>query len=128
MTGDTIKLRPLCVGYLRRLPGSDPEEEPRLIAELCAFAEREGFTPELVFVERHWSRTLALHALIAYCTSRDIRHVIVPTSEHLNQLLPLADISKEELAKDIGGQVWIVAPTEEESSCPPTDARNGGSS
>jgi hypothetical protein len=117
---------PLCVGYLRRLPGTEPKEEPRLIAEVCAFAEREGFTPELVFVERHWARTLALHALIAYCTQHDIRNVIVPTAEHLNQLLPLADISKEELAKDIGGQVWIVAPEEEEQSCPPRSVRNGG--
>ncbi|GAA0933625.1 hypothetical protein [Streptomyces thermoalcalitolerans] len=117
---------PLCVGYLRRLPGTDPEEEPRLIAELCAFAEREGFTPELMFVERHWSRTLALRALTAYCTQRGVRNVIVPTAEHLNQVLPLADISKEELAQDIGGQVWIVTPEEEEQPCPPRRAENGG--
>lgn len=127
MTDDTIHPRPLCVGYLRRLPGADPKEEPRLIAELCAFAEREGFTPELVFIERRWQRTLALNALIAYCTQRDIRNVLVPTSEHLNTLPPLADISQEALAQDVGGQVWIVTPAEEELSCPPRSAKNGGS-
>jgi hypothetical protein len=127
MTTDTVQLRPLCVGYLRQLPGSDPKEERHLIAALCAFAEREGFTPALVFVERRWQRTLALNALTAYCTQHDIRNVIVPTSAHLNQLLPLADISREALAQDIGGQVWIVTPTEEEQSCPPSSAKKGGS-
>lgn len=119
---------PLCVGYLRLRLSDDDQSEQQHVMAMAAFAECEGLTLSLLFVEKRWQRTLALNALIAYCTQHDIRHVIVPTSEHLNQLLPLADISKEELAKDIGGQVWIVAPTEEESSCPPADARNGGSS
>lgn len=126
MTGDTIKPRPLCVGYLRRLPGANPQEERHLIAALSVFAEREGLTLALVFVERLWQRTLALNALTAYCVQHDIRNVIVPTSAHLNTLPMLADLSKEQLQQDIGGQVWIVTPAEEELSCPPTKSKDGG--
>ncbi|SCF73910.1 hypothetical protein GA0115260_1020111 [Streptomyces sp. MnatMP-M27] len=80
----------------------------------------------MVFVEKRWQRTLALNALMAYCQGHGIRHVIVPTSEHLNQLPVLADVSKEALEQDIGGQVWIVASMEKPSSYPPTVAKNGG--
>ncbi|MEU6757583.1 hypothetical protein [Streptomyces sp. NPDC046685] len=128
MSSDTVNLRPLCVGYLRlRLTDSDQTEQQHVTA-IAAFAEREGFALSLLFVEKRWSRTLALNALTAHCIHHGIRNVIVPSSEHLNSLPPLADLSQEALAQDIGGQVWIVAPTEEDQSCPPRSAKNGGSS
>lgn len=104
----------------------DDRSEQQLVAGMAAFAEREGLALSLVFVEKRWQRTLALNALTAYCQGHGIRHVIVPTSEHLNQLPVLADVSKKVLEQDIGGQVWIVAPTEDESSCSSTVAENGG--
>jgi predicted RNA-binding protein with PUA-like domain len=104
----------------------DDQSEQQHIANMAAFAEREGLALSMVFVEKRWQRTLALNALTAHCQAHDIRHVIVPTSERLSQLPVLADVSKEVLEQDIDGQVWIVAPTEDESSCAPTLAENGG--
>ncbi|MFI6644118.1 hypothetical protein [Streptomyces sp. NPDC050504] len=117
---------PLCVGYLRLRMSDDDQSEQQHVANMAAFAEREGLALSMVFVEKRWQRTLALNALMAYCQGHDIRHVIVPTSEHLNQLPVLSDLSKEVLEQDIGGQVWIVAPMEEPSSYPPTVVKNGG--
>lgn len=116
---------PLCVGYLRLCLLDDDRSEQHHVATLAAFAEREGFALSLLFVETRWQRTLALNALTAYCQSHDIRNVIVPSSEHLNHLPTLADLSKDTLQQDIGGQVWLVDPTEEES-CPPTVRKDGG--
>ncbi|MGW0864704.1 hypothetical protein [Streptomyces sp. NPDC002611] len=116
---------PLCVGYLRLRMTDNDQSEQQLVADMAAFAEREGLALSLVFVEKRWQRTLALNALTAYCQGHGIRHVIVPTNEHLNQLPVLADVSKEVLEQDIGGQVWIVAPIDEEP-CSPSLAENGG--
>ncbi|MFI9175955.1 hypothetical protein [Streptomyces lincolnensis] len=117
---------PLCVGYLRLRMSDDDQSEQQHVANIAAFAEREGLALSMVFVEKRWQRTLALNALMAYCQGHDIRHVIVPTGEHLNQLPVLSDLSKEVLEQSIGGQVWIVAPMEEPSSYPPTGTKNGG--
>ncbi|MGW0495752.1 hypothetical protein ACWD0Z_10085 [Streptomyces sp. NPDC003007] len=117
---------PLCVAYLRLRMSDDDQPEQQHIANMAAFAEREGFALSMVFVEKRWQRTLALNALMAYCQGHDIRNVIVPTGEHLNQFPMLLEISKEVLEQDIGGQVWIVAPMEEPSSYPPTPVENGG--
>jgi hypothetical protein len=126
MTGDTIHSRPLCAGYLRRLDGIDAQVEQQLIVNMCALAEREGFTLTLVFIEKQPGHVVALHAVTRYCQNHDIRSVIVPSSEHLNQLPTLAYLAQELLQQDIGGQVWIAAPTKEEvSSCPPI-TQNGG--
>ncbi|MFE5191820.1 hypothetical protein [Streptomyces sp. NPDC056628] len=102
----------------------DPTERQR-VAAIAAFAEREGFTVSLVFVETRWQRTLALNAMTAYCQRHDVRNVIVPTIEHLNTLPGIAELSKELLEQDIGGHVWIVAPTEEEPSCQSSAAKDG---
>jgi len=127
VTGDTIHPHPLCVGYLRLRLSDDDQSEQQHVVAMAALAEREGFSLSLLFVEKRWQRTLALNALTAYCQRHGIRNVIVPTSAHLNVLPMLADLSKELLQQDIGGQVWIVAPTQEELSCPPTEPRDGGS-
>lgn len=128
MTGDTIHPRPLCAGYLRRPDEVDERVEQQIIATMAAFAQGEGFTLTLVFIEKQPGHTAALHAVTRYCQHHDIRDVVVPTSEHLNTLPSLAYLAKNLLQQDIGGQVWIVAPTEEESSCPPTSTRGGGTS
>ncbi|MGR6971404.1 hypothetical protein ACU639_17755 [Streptomyces cynarae] len=117
---------PLCVGYLRLQMADDDQSEQQHVAAMAAFAEREGLALSMVFVEKRWSRALALNALAAYCQSHDIRNVIVPTAGHLNQLPVLSDLSKDVLEQDIDGRVWVVASTEDESSCPPTLAENGG--
>ncbi|MFF5004753.1 hypothetical protein ACFY3G_18215 [Streptomyces phaeochromogenes] len=103
---------------------NDPTERQH-VADIASFAEREGFTVSLVFVETRWQRALALNAMTAYCQRHNIRNVIVPTSEHLNTLPALAELSKELLQQDIGGQVWIVAPTKEEPSCQSSAAKDG---
>lgn len=110
-----IPSTPLCVGYLRLRLADDDQTEQRHVVAMAAFAEREGFTMSLLFVEKRWQRTLALHALTAHCTQHGIRNVIVPTSEHLNVLPMLAELSKEQLQQDIGGKVWIVGPSQEMS-------------
>ena len=118
MTGDTIHPRPLCAGYLRRLDGVDDQVEQQLIADMCALAQREGFTLTLVFIEKRPSRTAALDAVTRYCQHHGIRDVVVPSSEHLNTLPSLAYLAEELLQEEIGGQVWIAAPSkEEEPSC-----------
>ncbi|WP_427921144.1 hypothetical protein [Streptomyces sp. cg40] len=119
MTGDTINHRPLCAGYLRRLDGVDDQVEQRLIADMCALSAREGFTLTLVFIEKQPGYTAALDAMTHYCQRHDIRNVVVPSSQHLNTLPSLAYLAENLLQQDIGGRVWIAAPTkEEEMSCP----------
>ncbi|WP_216587743.1 hypothetical protein [Streptomyces brasiliscabiei] len=127
MTDGTTQPLPLCVGYLRLRFSDDDQSEQQHVAAIAALAEREGFTLSLLFVETRWQRALALNALTAHCQQRAIRHVIVPTAAHLNTLPSLAYLSKNLLQQDIGGQVWIVAPTEEELlPCPPTTTKDGG--
>ncbi|MCX4699019.1 hypothetical protein [Streptomyces sp. NBC_01373] len=123
MTDDTTHPRPLCVGYLRLRFSDDDQSEQQHVAAIAALAEREGFTLSLLFVETRWQRALALNAMTAHCQQRAIRHVIVPNSDHLNTLPSLAYLSKNLLQQDIGGQVWIVRPDTEESSCSPTTSR-----
>lgn len=125
MNNSAPLLRPLCVGYLRLRMTDDEPAERQHVATIGAFADREGFTVSLVFVETRWQRTLALNAMTAYCQRHNIRNVIVPTNEHLNTLPGLAELSKELLQQDVGGQVWIAAPTKEEPSCPPLCRKDG---
>lgn len=126
MIGNAIQPRPLCAGYLRRLDGVDEQMEQQLIADMVALAEREGFTLTLVFIEKQAGHTAALHAVTRYCQRHDIRNVVVPTSEHLNHLPSLAYLAKELLQQDIGGRVWIAAPTKEEISSCPLTTKDGG--
>ncbi|MEU3251094.1 hypothetical protein [Streptomyces sp. NPDC006997] len=104
----------------------DDQVERQHIVDMAAFAERKGLVLSMVFVEKRWLRTLALNALTAYCKGHGIRHVVVPTSEHLNQLPMLLVLFKQELEQEIGGHVWIVASAEGESSGAPSVAENGG--
>lgn len=112
--------RQRALGYLRALPGIDMADVVRLSGGMARFAEHQGFTLAEVFIEKEPARTTALAAMTQYCQRHDIRNVVVPTSEHLNTLPVLADLSKELLQEEIGGQVWIVTSTEEELTCPPT--------
>ncbi|MCX5063771.1 MULTISPECIES: hypothetical protein [unclassified Streptomyces] len=108
------------LGYVRVLPGVDMGDVVCLSGDMARFAEHEGFTLAEVFIEKEPARTTALEAMTRYCQRHDIRNVVVPTSEHLNTLPMLATLAKELLQEEIGGQVWIVASTNEEVSCPPT--------
>ncbi|MDQ0776322.1 hypothetical protein QF026_004788 [Streptomyces aurantiacus] len=117
---------PLCVGYLRLRLSDDDQTEQQHVAAIAAFAEREGFAVSLVFVEKRWQRTIALHAMTAYCQAHSIRNVIVPTSRHLNHLPTLADLAEEMLEQDIGGQVWIVSPEQEAPPSQSKAAKDGG--
>ncbi|WP_314410102.1 hypothetical protein [Streptomyces sp. DSM 40484] len=117
---------PLCVGYLRLRLSDDDQTEQQHVAAIAAFAEREGFAVSLVFVEKRWQRTIALHAMTAYCQAQSIRNVIVPTSEHLNHVPMLAGLSKDLLEQDIGGQVWIVAFEEAAPPSQPRAVEDGG--
>ncbi|MBK3559785.1 hypothetical protein JHN55_25315 [Streptomyces sp. MBT56] len=90
------------------------------MADMIALAEREGFTLHFVFIEKQPQRAAALNALVRYCQDLRIQNVVVPTNDHLNTLPALADVSRAVLQEEIGGQVWIVAPTDEETLCPPT--------
>lgn len=118
-----LSLKPLIYGYLRRLPEMDDAVEARLIAELVAFTRAEGFTLGELFIEADWGGTASLHALTDHCRLDEVRHVVVPSLDHLNTIPVLADVSKDELSKAINGQVWIVRPEIEESSCSPATSR-----
>lgn len=123
MTGDMAHPRPLCAGYLRRLDEADEQEEQQLIA---AFADREGFTLTLVFIEKRPGYVVALYAVTRYCQNHDIQDVVVPTSEHLNHLPSLAYLAKNLLQEDIGGRVWIAECDEEDNPSCPLTTKNGG--
>ncbi|WP_416982936.1 hypothetical protein [Streptomyces sp. T028] len=115
----------LCVGYLRLRLSDDDRSEQHHVVTMATFAEREGFTLSLLFVETRWQRALALNALTAYCQSHGIRNVIVPTAEHLNQLPTLADFSKGTLEQDIGGRVWFAASADPVLPAPPGAVKDG---
>lgn len=117
VNGDTAtrpRPRPLCTGYLRRLPGVDEQVEQQLITAISDFADREGLTLTLVFIEKQPGHVAALHAVTHYCQNHAIRNVVVPTGEHLNRLPALAYLAQELLQQDVGGRVWIAAPSEED--------------
>lgn len=115
MTDDTTtRPRPLCTGYLRCLPGVDEQAEQQLITAISDFANREGLALTLVFIEKQPGRAAALHAVTRYCQNHAIRNVVVPTGEHLNRLPALAHLARELLQEDVGGRVWIAAPSEED--------------
>lgn len=103
----------LAYGYLRVLPGLGIDDVLRLQRDLAAFAEEHNFVLADVFVEARWQQLRAWQEVVAHCRIRDVVHVVMPSPEHLHQIPVLAEIMKDEVEREIGGQLWLVEPFEE---------------
>ncbi|PZS26397.1 MAG: hypothetical protein DLM59_18465 [Pseudonocardiales bacterium] len=82
--------RPLALGYLRLQPGDTPEAGDNLIADMHAYAEREGLCLADVFTEgvdvpdeRHGRS--AFCALLDTLRRVDGHAVIIPSPDHLSR-------------------------------------------
>lgn len=99
--------QPLLLGYVRALPELADHAVNRLCEELTAFAEREGFVLLDIYVERKWLHVAAWDALVEHCARADVRHVVVPTYEHLHSLPALSFVMQAVIEEAIDGSVWF---------------------
>lgn len=97
-------------GYLRFLPGLGIDDVLRLQRDLVAFTEAHGLALADVFVEVRWQQLKAWHEVVIHCHAKDVRHVVMPSPEHLHQIPVLAEIMKDEVEREIGGTLWLVQP------------------
>lgn len=107
MTTDT---RPLLFGYLRVLPGMGIDGVIQTHRQLANFAQDQGFVLGNVFVEAKWRQLTSWVALTERCKRDGVRNVVVPSARHLNTIVPLADVMRDEIQADIGGRLWVVEP------------------
>lgn len=104
-------MRPVLLGYQTARPGTPPAVVARGRDELAAFAHREGFALDEVFVEDDASRpTSALGELIAAARHRQARAVAVPTSEDLGRLERVRWLVRRRLEREAGVEVLVVRP------------------
>ncbi|MFF6951810.1 hypothetical protein ACFZAD_24525 [Streptomyces iakyrus] len=85
-------------------------------AAMKELAEAEGFAFDELFVETPWLYTSALEALVEHCNRHDVRHVVVPSTPHLNTVPSLAFIAQVALQEVLGGLVWVAQVTDEEAA------------
>ncbi|MCC9710209.1 hypothetical protein E4N62_36080 [Streptomyces sp. MNU76] len=105
--------RRLAYGYLRVLPGLGIDDVLRLQRDLVVFAENNGLVLADVFVEAQWQQLKAWAEVVTHCRAKNVTHVVMPSPEHLHQIPVLAEIMKDEVEREIGGQLWLVEPFEE---------------
>ncbi|MFJ5301102.1 hypothetical protein [Streptomyces sp. NPDC088350] len=113
----------LAYGYLRVLPGLGIDDVLRLQRDLVAFAETHGLVLADMFVEAQWQQLKAWHVVMVHCHAKDVRHVVMPSPEHLHQIPILAEIMKDEVEREIGGTLWL-AKSLEATSTPEQEARS----
>lgn len=102
-------MRPSICGYVRLVVGSDsPNESERIKAELSAFAEREGFSLDEVFIESFGARDTAFDVLIERLKSSDIRNVLVPSLWHFARVPGLQEAMQQHIQRETGAQIWVV--------------------
>ncbi len=79
----TTHVRPLLLGYIRADLLKDRADLPRVEAQLKAFAHREAFSLDVVYVERG-SAPGAFNALMAHVARDEAAHgVVVPDLRHV---------------------------------------------
>ncbi|MDT0309676.1 hypothetical protein RM780_22345 [Streptomyces sp. DSM 44917] len=105
----TDPARPL-LGYLRALPDLPDHALDHLCDELRRFAERENFVLLDVYVERQWLQDAAWDVLVERCARDQVRHVVVPTYEHLHVMPALSVVMQRAVEAAIDGYVWFVHP------------------
>ncbi|MGW8451130.1 hypothetical protein ACWGLO_06480 [Streptomyces niveus] len=103
------RAKPLIYGYVRALPGLSDRDIERLRRDIAAFARREGFAMPDVFTEHTWTRVTAWEALVAACRWTRVRHVVVPSWQHLNSQYSLSGTAQRTLQDAIRGQVWFAS-------------------
>lgn len=104
------------LGYLRVLPGMDDQAVNAAERQMRALAEAEGFCLGEVFTEYQWHHLAALEALVEHALRHEVRHVVVPSTPHLNTVPSLAFIAQVALQEALGGLVWVAQVTEEEAA------------
>jgi hypothetical protein len=100
--------KPPLLGYVRALPELAEQAVSCLCDELATFAEREGFALLHVYVERKWLHDAAWDALVEHCARDQVRHVVVPTYEHLHTMPALSFLMQAVIEEAIDGCVWFV--------------------
>ncbi|WP_267244041.1 hypothetical protein [Streptomyces sp. PR69] len=103
----------LAYGYLRVLPGMGIDDVLRLQRDMASFAQENGFVLADVFVEAQWQQLKAWAEVVAHSRAKNVVHVVMPSPEHLHQIPVLAEIMKDEVEREIGGQLWLVEPLDE---------------
>ncbi|MFI1955912.1 hypothetical protein ACH437_29435 [Streptomyces xinghaiensis] len=103
----------LAYGYLRVLPGMGIDDVLRLQRDLVVFAKNNGLVLADVFVEAKWQQLKAWAEVVAHSRMKNVCHVVMPSPEHLHQIPVLAEIMRDEVEREIGGQLWLVEPFDE---------------
>ncbi|WP_234531673.1 hypothetical protein [Streptomyces shenzhenensis] len=112
----------LAYGYLRVLPGLGIDDVLRLHRDLVAFAEAHGLVLADVFIEAQWQQLKAWHEVVVHCHGKNVRHVVMPSPEHLHTIPVLAELMKDDVEREIGGTLWLAAPLEA-TAAPEQEAR-----
>lgn len=100
----------LAYGYLRVLPGMGIDDVLRRQRDLVSFAQENGLVLADVFVEAKWQQLRAWQEVVTHCRAKNVVHVVMPSPEHLHQIPVLAQIMRDEVEREIGGQLWLVEP------------------
>ena len=103
-------MTPTIYGYARLLPCTDAATElARVRRKLGGFAGGRGFMLMDVFaIERPGQRLAVWRELLANCEQFGVRDIVVPSLAHLNECESLARWMCADVARFIGGRVWIV--------------------
>jgi hypothetical protein len=96
-------------GYMRFAGHSHDEYEGNAVkGELAAYAEREGYTLEQVFIEQAQVKEAAIDRMTAALRMTGVRDVIVPSLWHFARLPGLQKAMCDHIAKEIGARIWVV--------------------
>lgn len=102
-------MRPGMYGYMRLAANSGADDEGEAITrELTAYAKREGFALEQVFIEQVRANEPAFDRLTAALKGSRVHDVIVPSLWHFARLPGLQKAMCEHIEREIGARVWIV--------------------
>ncbi|MHB9864195.1 hypothetical protein [Streptomyces sp. YIM S03343] len=96
-------------GYMRLAASDDPEEIQR---ELATYANREGFEPERLFIERlDADDESAFFALVDALKTADAKHVIVPSLWHFARPPGLQAAMRDHIERVLGARLWVIRST-----------------
>jgi hypothetical protein len=102
-------MRPSIYGYMRLAVSSDsPDESERIRVELGAFADREGFALDEVFIERLGATDSAFDVLIERLKTSETRNVLVPSLWHFARLPGLQEAMQQHIQRETGARIWVV--------------------
>jgi len=96
-------------GYMRIATDTDYQaESERATAELKAFAEREGYSLEEVFIEHPAAQKRAFDVLLERLKSSESRNVLVPSLWHFARLPGLQEAMQQHIQQETGARLWVV--------------------